>query len=428
MKFFLIGIKGTGMSALALCLKDMGEMVIGSDNENFYFTEEKLNSKKIPIFKFNKNNINKYKNYTFIISYAYNENNNEEVKEIFNNNYKYFYYGEFINTFFDCTKIGVSGTHGKTTTTSLLKTLFKNENISYIIGDGNGKGKKNTKYLIFEACEYKQHFLNYDYDYLIINNIDYDHPDYYNNIDEVIIAFKNVSKKAKNIIVNNDDENSSHLKHQNKYTFGIKNKSFVTGRILKKSKEGYRIKVNVRDEEYYFNLPFFGEYMIYNFLGAFTVYYLIHIQKNKKIENINNLLKEYENPKRRKEIIILENKNIIIDDYAHHPTEIEQTYNSIKEQYSDYEVTIVFQPHTYTRTIFLYKQFQEVFKNKEVYIMNTYRAREEQDIMKERIIDNIFINQKRYDIEEIKRKINKEKQVIIFMGAGNINCEITKLV
>ncbi len=95
------------MSALALCLKDMGEMVIGSDNENFYFTEEKLNSKKIPIFKFNKNNINKYKNYTFIISYAYNENNNEEVKEIFNNNYKYFYYGEFINIFFDCTKIGV---------------------------------------------------------------------------------------------------------------------------------------------------------------------------------------------------------------------------------------------------------------------------------------------------------------------------------
>ena len=83
MKYYFVGIKGTGMSALALCLKENGEMVIGSDNDKYYFTENNLNKAKIPIFNFNKNNINKYNSYVFIISYAYNENNNEEVNEIF---------------------------------------------------------------------------------------------------------------------------------------------------------------------------------------------------------------------------------------------------------------------------------------------------------------------------------------------------------
>ena len=91
---------GSGMSSLAICLKQMNEMVIGSDNKNYYYTEENLNNERIPIFLFNKNNIEKYKNYIFIISYAYNESNNEEVKEIIQKGYKYYYYSDFINEYF----------------------------------------------------------------------------------------------------------------------------------------------------------------------------------------------------------------------------------------------------------------------------------------------------------------------------------------
>ena len=189
MKYYLVGIKGTGMSALALCLKENGEMVIGSDNDKYYFTENNLNKAKIPIFKFNKNNINKYNSYVFIISYAYNENNNEEVYEIFSKGYTYFYYSDFINHYFKNTKIGISGTHGKTTVSTIVKHLFKDDNVSYIIGDGNGGGALDSKYLIFEACEYYHHFLNYDYDYLIINNIDYDHPDYFKNYNDYYVSF-----------------------------------------------------------------------------------------------------------------------------------------------------------------------------------------------------------------------------------------------
>ena len=189
LKYYFVGIKGTGMSALALCINDIKETVIGSDNNMFYFTEERLKEKNIEILTFNKNNISRYKDHIFIIGHSYNETNNEEVKEIFDNNYEYYYYSDFINHYFKNIKIGISGTHGKTTTTTLTKTLFDFNQVSYIIGDGNGKGKKNSKYLIFEACEYYQHFLNYDYEYLIINNIDYDHPDYFKSFNDYQISF-----------------------------------------------------------------------------------------------------------------------------------------------------------------------------------------------------------------------------------------------
>ena len=262
------------MSALALCLNDIGEMVIGSDTGKHYFTEDELIRRNIQICIFDKNNIKENKECIFIIGYAYNEHNNEEVKEILDNNYEHYYYGDFINNYFKNIKIGISGTHGKTTTTTITKTFFNQNQISYIIGDGQGKGKKGSKYLIFEACEYKQHFLNYDYDYLVINNIDYDHPDYYNNINEVIVAFKNVSKKSKVLIINNDDVNCMNIKHNHKYTFGIKNKSYTTGSVLVENEKGYKIKVDVENRNFIFDLPFFGLHMVYNFLASFTVYYL----------------------------------------------------------------------------------------------------------------------------------------------------------
>ena len=417
------------MSALAQCLKCNGEMVIGSDKEEHFFTEDKLNDCKIPIFKFNKENINKYKSYIFIISHAYDEFNNEEVKEVINKNFEYYYYSDFINNYFDNIKIGIAGTHGKTTVTTMTMKLFENDNISYIIGDGEGGGCPNSKYLIFEACEYKYHFINYDYDFLIINNIDYDHPDYYNNLDEVVTAFKLVSKKAKCIIVNNDDIHCKKIKNNCRYTFGIKNKSFVTGTILLENEYGYKIKVSVKDKEFYFDLPIYGIHMVYNFLASFTIFYLTHYKKRNIEDFVSQIFRKYVNPKRRVQEIKLINGNILINDYAHHPNEIESSYNSIKQKYQNYDVTIVFQPHTYSRTIFLSKQFQDIFKDKDVYIANTFTAREEHDDIKEKIVSEIFKGIKKYDLDEIKSLIKKNnKQIIIFMGAGNIGDEIEKIL
>lgn len=417
------------MSALALNLKAMGEMVIGSDKEEYFFTEDNLIKAKIPFFKFNKNNINKYQTYTYIISYAYNENNNEEVADIINKGYKYYYYSDFINQYYNNKAIiGVSGTHGKTTTATLLKQLFSNESIAYIIGDGSGGGKLNCEYLILEACEYQCHFISYDYEYLIINNIDYDHPDFYNSIDETIIAFKNASKKAKCIIVNNDDKNAKKIKHRCKYTFGIENKSFVTAKIIQENSEGYKIKVNVKEKEYIFSLPFYGRHMIYNFLASFTIYYLIKDDKNTINDNISQSLLNYIPPKRRINETVLTNNNIIVDDYAHHPTEIIATYKAIKHKYQNYEISIVFQPHTYSRTIFLHDEFINAFNNKNVYIMNTFISREFFDSQKEKVVKEIFSSFYQYEQEKILSILHEQKQIVIFMGAGNINNEIKQII
>ena len=168
--------------------------------------------------------------------------------------------------------------------------------------------------------------------------------------------------------------------------------------------------------------------MIYNFLAAFTIYYLLH-NKDKNIEkDVSNNIKKFVNAKRRMEEIILENNNIIIDDYAHHPSEIQSTYDAVKQKYSNHDITIVFQPHTYTRTIYLNNEFKDVFNDKKTYIMNTFTSREEYNNITESIVKEVFKEQEKYDIEKIKSILEKNNQVIIFMGAGNINQEIRKIV
>lgn len=430
MKYYLVGIKGNGMSALAVLLSKLKETVIGSDKDEYFFTEEKLKKENIKYYTFNKKNINNHKNYKFIISYAYDEENNEEVKEIFRLGLDYCYYSDFINCYFRKNKIGISGTHGKTTVSTMLKYLLEDDKCTYLIGDGSGGGSKDYKYFILEACEYKNHFLSYDYDYLVINNIDYDHPDFFNSNDDVVQSFKRASKKSKCLIVNNDDLNCKDVDHTCKYTFGIKNKSFVNCKILNKNKKGYKIKIKVEKEIYIFSLPFYGIHMIYNFLAAFTTLYLLYDGKRNKIYSvIVNKIKKYKNPKRRNEEYILNNNNIIINDYAHHPTEIQCTYDYVKQKHNDYEIILIFQPHTYSRSIFLYKQFQNVMINKNVYIMDTFISREQYDSQKEKVIKEIFCMCKQYNREEVYNMlINKENIIVIFMGAGNIDNEYNYLL
>lgn len=414
MKYYLIGIKGTGMCALAHFLQSQGEEVVGSDVDDIFFTDEKL--KEFQIFTFNKDNIINNKNAYFIISYAYNEENNEEVKEVMKNGFRYLYYSDFINEYSNGIKIGVSGTHGKTTTSKLIVHLFNEDSISYIIGDGSGGGARDYNYFLIEACEYKYHFIKYDYTYLIINNIEFDHPDFYNNIDEVYNAFNNTSKKAKCIIVNNDSI-ASRINHDNKITYGIFNDSYVKGNIISSDRNGFLLSISINDERYILKIPFYGIHMVYNFLASFTLYYITH--QNIDIEKVQNQINNYQLPTRRCSEYKIGN-NILIDDYAHHPTEIECTYKAVKQKYPDYDITIVFQPHTYSRTIFLSNEFINVFKDKNAYYINTFLSREEYDPIKEIVVDNIFKDLKEYKEKEILDILKHNYKIIIFMGAGNI--------
>src|SRR5690625_3599192 len=204
--YHFIGIKGTGMSALAHILYDSGKRVQGSDVEKRFFTQEALEKRNIPIYPFSKDNIKD--EYIVIVGNAFTDEH-IEVQEALRCGVKLYCYHEFLGKWLkQFTSIAVTGTHGKTSTTGLLAhVLSQSLPISYLIGDGTGKGHIDSKYFVFEACEYRRHFLQYEPDYAIMTNIDFDHPDYFTSIEDVFDAFQSMAVLVnKGIIAGGEDE------------------------------------------------------------------------------------------------------------------------------------------------------------------------------------------------------------------------------
>ncbi len=400
------------MSALALALHSLSYEVIGSDKEEKYFTEKELKNRNIKILSFNKDNIDVSKDSFFIIGHAYNRENNEEVKRLEDLNIEYMYYSNFINSFFKQEKIGVSGSHGKTTVSKMIATFLPCS--SYIIGDGSGYANEDDKYLIIEACEYKKHFLNYDYSYLIINNIDYDHPDYYKDEDSYFNAFLEVSKKCKYLICNGDDEKCKLIKHNNKFTYGFEKGNNCLIKLLSKGEKGYKVSFKINKKKYIFDINYYGKHMIYNFASLISLTFLT---KHKIDLDLNKFIL----PKIRMEERCF-GSNIIIDDYAHHPTEIKCVIEAVKQKYPDKEIISIFQPHTYSRTLDLKDNFKNLFsENMKAYLIKTFTARENFDKKKEKEVKRIFKKCKYLTLDDIKKIKKYENKVILILGAGDIH-------
>ena len=404
MKYYLVGIKGTGMSALAQLLNDEGHKVTGSDSYEQYFTEDSLIYKGIEIKVFNKSNITD--EYYYIIGNAY-DINNCEVKEIVSKNYKYSYYHEFIGKIDNKKLIAVSGTHGKTTTTSLIVNLLDYK-CSYIIGDGSGAGFKNNDLFVLEACEYKEHFLNYNPSLLIINNIELDHTDYYKNKKQLFKAFQKVANNSKQILVNGDDKNTRKIKHKNKITFGFIKNCDIRIKILVKNENGYYVLVKYKDE-IFLKIPFTGKHMIYNFVAS----YMACILTNNK-----PLLKETINYK----------NTILIKDYAHHPTEIKALYDAISNKYKNKKINVIFQSHTYERTIKFKKEFNKTLNLfDKVYLMDVFPSkREKESNVLQNKVNRLYKKFDKYE-ENILKEIGEKEDVWIFLGAGTACSLINKI-
>ena len=211
--YHFIGIKGSGMSALAQIMNSLGIDVQGSDVDKHFFTEEGLIKNGIKIYEFNKENIKK--NLKIVQGNAFNENNNEEVKRAKELNLEIITYQEMVGKISKMFKtICIAGCHGKTTTTAMLSHVLNDiTGCNYLIGDGTGYANKKNKYFALESCEYKRHFLSYFPSYSIITNIELDHVDYYKDLDDVIAAYQSfINKTSKTAILNGDDENVKKLK------------------------------------------------------------------------------------------------------------------------------------------------------------------------------------------------------------------------
>ncbi|MGL4589738.1 MAG: UDP-N-acetylmuramate--L-alanine ligase [Mycoplasmatales bacterium] len=358
MNYHLIGIKGSGMCALAQILKDQGHNVTGSDIENKYFTDDILDRAGIKYLPFSETNITSEID-EVIIGNAFDETNVEVVKamELGLKQYRYF---EKLSTLVAETKIAIAGTNGKTTTTGLCASMFADQKLSYLIGDGTGFSKETTAdYFIFEACEYKNTFFNYHPEIGLINNVELDHPDFFKTLEQMIESFQTFANNCQKIVVNGDDQNAMKLTHPNKIIFGIENESaHINAKNVEYLPTGIKFDLiidnNLIGEKC---LPFYGEHMLYNSLAAIGIAYACGLEYDRAIENL--MLFHGVNRRFFEEVLDKENGIVLIDDYAHHPTAIELTINAVRQKYPDSIVTVLFQPHTYSRTAKFMEEFAE---------------------------------------------------------------------
>ena len=217
MNIYLIGIKGTGMSALACLLSDLGHHVRGSDVTRYIFTEEKLKEKGILCDSLKNPN---YKDYPYVVlcNTFWKQSVVEQLKK---ENKTIFTYQEMIRYLSNQTpSIAICGTHGKTTSALMIETMLSDkQTCSSIIGDGEGKGKKDADYFIFEACEYEDNFLNYTPNIIVLSNIDFDHVDYFKNQKQYNQSFLTFLNQCKDfVIINQDDAITAALKSSPRFS------------------------------------------------------------------------------------------------------------------------------------------------------------------------------------------------------------------
>lgn len=418
-KYHFTGIKGSGMSPLAQILHDEGHEVQGSDIEKYFFTEKPLHERNINVLLFDEENISE--GMTIIAGNAFPDTHPELVKakELGLEVIRYHkFLGEYMNQF---TSIAVTGAHGKTSTTGLLAHVLSGYNpTAYLIGDGTGKGVQNASNFVFEACEYRRHFLAYSPDYAIMTNIDFDHPDYFSDIEDVFNAFQEMAMQVKKcIIACGDDAHLQRIKASVPvvyYGFGEHND--FAARNIEKTTEGTSFDVFVRNEFYHrFTIPMYGDHVILNSLSVIS---LCHYE-GVPAEVIQNGLESFEGVKRRFTETVIEDR-VIIDDYAHHPTEISVTIQGARQKYPDRELVVIFQPHTYTRTQKFLNEFKESLSlADQVYLCDIFgSARESAGTLTIETLGDLIEGSHILQEENVEQLLNHNNAVYMFMGAGDV--------
>ncbi|SDJ75027.1 UDP-N-acetylmuramate--L-alanine ligase [Alkalibacterium thalassium] len=419
--YHFVGIKGSGMSALALILHDKGYKVQGSDVKKYFFTQKNLEDNHIPIYLFDEANIKE--GMTVIAGNAFPDTH-EEISKAMDMGLSVKRYHDFLGELSDqYTSVAITGSHGKTSTTGLLSHVLSGiKPTSYLIGDGTGRGEKDAEYFVLEACEYRRHFLAYKSDYALITNIDFDHPDYYTSIEDVQDAFLSFSQQIKKAIFACGDDARLQELHASVpiVYYGFDEYNDFQAKNLERTTEGSTFDVFVRGDFYgKFFIPSYGKHNIQNALGviAFSHYEGLDLDK------VQERLQSFKGVKRR-----FTEKNVmdtvIIDDYAHHPAEIRATLDAAHQKYPDREIVAVFQPHTFSRTVALLDEFGEALDLADaVYLCDIFTSAREQEGTVT-IRDLLDKTEKGKDIiseEDMSALLKHKNQVVVFMGAGDVD-------
>lgn len=419
-QIWFIGIKGTGMASLALLLNDLGYHVAGSDIEKYTFTQVPLEKAGINIAQFAADNI-KDSGQVIVKGNAF-KNDNVEVKACEDKKIAWQSYPDTVEEIVQMhTSIGVSGTHGKTSTTGILASVMTQAApTSYLIGDGEGKGIKNSRFFVYEADEYRRHFLAYHPDYQIMTNIDFDHPDYFKDQADYTSAFQTAADQTKKaLFVWGGNERLKTLQSKvPKYTYGFENEDDFQAVNVNRTTSGAEFSVLAHGKKIGdFTIHLFGDHNILNVTAVVAVAYT----ENVPLADIQKGLLSYRGAKRRFSEKDFGNINII-DDYAHHPTEMRATIQAARQKFPHKRLVVVFQPHTFTRTKKYAPEFEEILRQVDkAYITPIYASAREAsgDITSADLVAKIPGSEV-IDLDNIADLAQNKDSVIVFMGAGDI--------
>ncbi len=357
MKYYCIGIKGTGMSTLAQILHDLGNEVSGYDDAREHkFTEVGLEERNIPIYYDGSHPIDNDTIVTYSVAFSEEHPEIQRVKSLGLKIVKYNeVMGEVISMF---KSIGVSGTHGKTTTSSLIRQILEAAGgCNYFIGAGDGYASTANDYFVVESDEFNRHFTAYHPMYSVITNIEAEHLECYKDIADIRGAFEIFANQTSKLVVaNGDNDEVKKINYNSKvlfYGFGFHNDVIIKN--LKLLEEGSRFDLYIKEELYgSFEVPLYGKHMVSNVCAAIIICRELGISK----DIIHEALLNFKNAKRRFAVEKV-NNTIIVDDYAHHPTEIKVTLEAVRQRFPNKRLVVIFRPNTYSRTKDFKKEFIE---------------------------------------------------------------------
>ena len=441
-----IGIGGIGMSGLSLIMRNMGFKIQGTDisyNKNI----DRLKKNKIKvIIGHKKNNI---RDATIIVISSAIKNSNPEIKEAKKRGLPIYKRGDMLGHITALSKnITVVGSHGKTTTTSLISGIFSKTNLDPTVINGGvlnsfGNSAKfgKSKWSILELDESDGSFIKALPTYSIITNIDREHMDYYKSMKNLFNQFEKFIEKVPSFgksLICIDDKNNRKLikkiKVKNFYTYGLNPKSnFQIKNIIHEKKfSRFDIVVSLPNKKKFriskITIPLLGLHNVRNSTAAIAVTYILGIS----LQTIKKGLLEFKGVQRRFNKIFTYKHVEFFDDYAHHPSEIREVLSGVKEAYKNEKIVCIFQPHRISRLKDLREEFTKSFKNAdEVVLCPLYTAGEKmklgfkydefaKEISKLSKVNLFVIKDENNLAKYIKNNIYGNK-IVIGMGAGSIS-------
>ncbi len=440
-----VGIGGIGMSGLAMIMNGLGYKVQGSDianNRNI----ERLNEKKIRVF-LNHKKENIKKTTVLVISSAIKKKNPELVEAI-KKKLPVYTRGDMLGHIVSFMRnVVVTGSHGKTTTTSLVSSIFSEANLDPTIINGGvlnsfGNSAKlgKSNWCVTESDESDGSFLKIPFTYSIATNLDSEHLDFYKNINNLKKSFLKFIEKipsvGKGFICSDDQNLKKVLKksvNKNFYTYGKNKRSnFQIINIKQTAKfSKFDIKINIPSKKKIIKgikLPMIGVHNVQNAAAAVSLAFTLGLPE----KYIKNGLYNFKGVQRRFSHLFNHNNISFYDDYAHHPTEINSVLGGVRDVYKSKEIVCVFQPHRISRLINLKKEFSKCFKMADtVLLCPIYKANEKLKLnftynsFAKLIIKNSNVKLIHVDHELQLRRFIKQnvfgEKIYIGMGAGSIS-------